>query len=69
MIDLALLEEKKKQYLSFDKNDKILEIISGNINDNANKIMVALPNNNGKIDRFIYEKEEYLRNIGSKEHE
>lgn len=29
LIDLELLQERKVQYLAFDKNNRILEVVSG----------------------------------------
>jgi hypothetical protein len=62
LIDFDLLEERKIQYLPFDKNDKILEVVNGvpNKEDQKQPKSVILSN---KIDTFIQEKSNYLKNV------
>lgn len=62
LIDLALLEERKIQYLPFDKNDKILEVVNGiQSRDDRKSEKSVIPSH--KIDTFIQEKSDYLKNV------
>jgi hypothetical protein len=64
LIDLDLLAERKVQFLPFNKNDKILEVVSGlKIREQPNK-QKSVPNVD-KIDNFIQEKSQFLKNISS----
>lgn len=62
LIDLDLLEEKKVQFLPFEKNDKILEVVCGAASRNSfrdSKIAINAP----KMDTFIQEKVDFLKSV------
>lgn len=61
-LNLDLLAQKKTQFFPFGKNDKVLKIALGQ------KESLAPPNNTVPFrtnERFIREKEEFLRRIGN----
>lgn len=62
LIDLVLLEEKKVQFLPFEKNDKILEVVCGAAGRSSfreSKITINSP----KVDTFIQEKVDFLKSV------
>lgn len=64
LIDLDLLEERKVQFLPFNKNDKILKVVSGLKIREQQTDQKSVPNVD-KIDNFIQEKSQFLKNLSS----
>ena len=62
LIDLDLLSERKVQFLPFKRNDKILEVVSVIKNREQPIDQKSVPNRD-RIDNFIEEKSQFLKNI------
>jgi hypothetical protein len=64
LIDLDLLQERGVQYLPFEKNDRILEVVSGlQVRDDLKEQKSVF--NGNRIDTFIQEKSDFLKNVSS----
>ena len=62
LIDLDLLSERKVLFLPFNRNDKILEVVSGIKTREQPTDQKSVPNGD-RIDNFIQEKSQFLKNI------